>query len=290
MTHLLMCRKLLYNEPSQFLNHYYHFVAELLFGTWAFLCGVLSRTTLPQSVSLNQPSFNPQHSGPQPAISRAIFIHADAEGWRDSPGFNAHVLRAVFPSVDVEVEKDWSDRIAATSNTENRRAWHFPLALLADRSASHRGDACGSRTQRIAAEAWEFMMKAGAIDSTGRWWESIRASILQFSRAQDLALVENQAVLGDNSDSELGYPRKIVITYIDRQNVRRHLIEEDHEGLVKALQDLIQKKKEEGKEWELNIIKPETLTKDEQVRIASRTSVSFAVLPSSRLDMFVRFY
>jgi hypothetical protein len=31
----------LFNDPDQFLNHYYHFVAELLVGAWAFWSGTL---------------------------------------------------------------------------------------------------------------------------------------------------------------------------------------------------------------------------------------------------------
>lgn len=81
-------------------------------------------------------------------------------------------------------------------------------------------------------------------------------------------------------------PQKIIITYISRQAVRRHLIDQDHENLVKSLQELVQRKNAEwmrdgrakGREWELQIVQPETLTKDEQVQIMSKTTVRI-VLP-----------
>ena len=43
------------------------------------------------------------------------------------------------------------------------RAWHFPVAHLAHRNAAHRGVMCGSRTQRTAAEAWDYMRGRGML-------------------------------------------------------------------------------------------------------------------------------
>ena len=60
-----------------------------------------------------------------------------------------------FPLFSVEHEEDWKDRISITSS--NTHAWRFPLLLLMDRSAAHRGAIRGSQTQRTAAEAWEYM-------------------------------------------------------------------------------------------------------------------------------------
>jgi hypothetical protein len=41
-------------------------------------------------------------------------IFAHARQWRDHPGFNAYFLRAAFPSVNVETEYDWKDRVDVT--------------------------------------------------------------------------------------------------------------------------------------------------------------------------------
>jgi len=85
----------------------------------------------------------------------------------------------------------------------------------------------------------------------------------------------------------MAMPKKIVITYISRQGVRRHLIEEDHDGLVKSLQELVERKNAEwvkdgrgkgtSKEWELNVIKAEQMTRDDQVKIFGRTSILLGV-------------
>lgn len=307
------------NEPSQFLDHYYHFVAELFLGAWAFLygafnphSGLASGEAVPSDLSTT-PSFNlrPVTYTP-PALSRLIFIHASTEGWRDKPGFNAYFLRAVFPSADVEVAVDWIDRINATLSPppssphlpSHERAWHFPVALLSDRSAAFRGEACGSRTQRIAAEAWEAMRERSGIDPFGEWWRNVRESVMRFAgvappsadaAAAGVKITNGYPASssGSNADGKaplvpvdprpsdnitdpqslLPVPEQVVITYINRQGVRRHLIPEDHAALVAALEELIARKEKEGKHWILRVIQPERLSKDEQVRLAAETTV-----------------
>jgi hypothetical protein len=88
------------NDPGQFLRHYYHFVAELLFGAWAFWTGSFS----PAGSAALDKALSP------PPIHRIIFAKAKEDEWRDSPGFNAYFFRAAFPSVTVEHERDWEDR------------------------------------------------------------------------------------------------------------------------------------------------------------------------------------
>lgn len=60
----------------------------------------------------------------------------------------------------------------------------------------------------------------------------------------------------------------VVITYIDRQGVRRHLIEDDHKRLVDGLVELCA-----VKGWELNVAQAEKLTKEQQVDLAARSTV-----------------
>jgi len=205
-----------------------------------------------------------------------MLLHASSEEWRDKPGFNAYFLRAVFPSLALEASEDWADRVASTVPTPDgtsTKAWHFPVTLLADRSAAHRGEACGSRTQRIAAEPWELMLRLGGIDSTGHWWSHVRESITRFATGK---VPTKESITDDTSSKppQLPLPETVVITYINRQGVRRHLEEANHEALVVALQDMVNRKRdEEGKVWELNIVQAETITKDEQVNIASRSTV-----------------
>ncbi|KAF8063985.1 hypothetical protein FPV67DRAFT_1563106 [Lyophyllum atratum] len=264
----------LFNDPSQFLRHYYHFVAELWFGVWAFWHGAWSTpSTSPEA------AFRLWHP-PPPRIHRVIFAHSNANGWRDDPGFNAYFLRAAFPSLTVEVQEDWADRIAITADKKLQdRAWHFPVLLLADRSAAHRGQICGSQTQRTASEAWEHMKRNNQLmgHRVGGWWQPMRKAVWHFA-----------GVVSDGKDDVRGLapemagvglalpmPKKVVITYISRQGVlRRKLKEDDHEGLVAALQSLVAGK---GGSWELVVLHAEKMTKDEQVQAAARTTILLGV-------------
>ena len=286
------------NEPSQFLDHYYHFVAEWLFGAWAFWQGTFNAVVKPESAAVSD----------APPLHRLIFANADAFGWRDRPGFNSYVLRSAFPSLNVEVQEDWDDRIIATSNAQHpRRAWHFDTALFTDRSAAFKGALCGSQNQRIASEATEHMRKAGNL--TKLWWEPVRRGVLRFAgideRTLELgvkadAIVEGRHKLrplaGIQQDGQLqaqgqqgstkaasGLSDKdIVITYISRQSSRasRHLLEDDHAALVEALDAMVKK---HG--WQLNVVEAEKLSKEQQLAIAARTTVR---PPASSLYLLVR--
>jgi hypothetical protein len=94
------------------------------------------------------------HPSPPP-IHRIIFGYTNGGGWRDDPGFHSYFLRGTLASVNVENDEDWNDRISITRS--NTRAYHFPLLILVDRSASFRGTICGSQMQRAASEAWDYM-------------------------------------------------------------------------------------------------------------------------------------
>ncbi|KII92478.1 hypothetical protein PLICRDRAFT_37249 [Plicaturopsis crispa FD-325 SS-3] len=286
----------LFNDPDQFLTHYYHFSAELLFGTQAFWTGAFSDP---------------------PPPTRAIFTHASSTRWRDTPGFNAYVLRAAYPGIAVESVDDWEDRIAATvppsadipaphyadvhsgappsadpeivyseekllisgirgarlhrEANAQERAWRFDNVLLVDRSAAHRGEICGSKTQRTASESVEWMRAQKRIDEHGHWWDAVRERVVRFA--------------GGNGDAKalasLGEQAPIVITYISRQGSRRRLREADHDLLVHELEALVARKNaaagSKGRQWELNILEAQRMSKDEQVRAAARTTILLGV-------------
>ncbi|KAJ7164684.1 hypothetical protein C8R43DRAFT_878630 [Mycena crocata] len=251
------------NEPYQHLKHYYHFVAELFFGFQVFWHGAFFRKS---------PS-----SSAMPAIHRLLFPHANADGWRDVPGFNAYFLQSAYPTIHVEVQEDWNDRISLSA--KGSRVWHFPILMLSDRSAAHRGLICGSQTQRIASEAWKHMQpKLQLLGIRGpEWWEPIRTAMLLFAGAPTLSSDYNgaQAALFRDPLPDANAPKKVVISYISRQGTtRRRLTDDSHTGLVTALQNLVKSK---GEAWELNIVQAETLTKEEQLKIAARTDVLVGV-------------
>ncbi|KAI0067165.1 hypothetical protein BV25DRAFT_1067678 [Artomyces pyxidatus] len=233
------------------LNHYYHFCAELFYGVWAFWTGTFS-TGLPP-------------------FTRAIFPHATALSWRDSPGMNTYFLRAAFPSMATESQPEWADRVAATAATRRRRAWHFPTLLLVDRSASFRGQECGERTQRTAAEAIKGIVGDGNFLPRG-WWEPVRRSVLDFAGISDRVMEIGDRAFsryGRDPDAfgEAGGVEEVVVTYITRQGVRRHLVDEDHERLVSSLEELCVRRG-----WELNVVPMEKLSKEEQLSVIARTT------------------
>ena len=97
------------------------------------------------------------------------------------------------------------------------------------------------------------------------WWEPVRRRVLNF-----VNVPQSQLDLFKVDEPERLLPNdKIIVTYVDRQSVRRHLIHEDHELLVKSLREMCARRG-----WELIIMKGEALSKDEQLHIASKTTVS----------------
>ncbi|KAJ3487679.1 hypothetical protein NLI96_g3374 [Meripilus lineatus] len=267
----------LFNDPSQFLDHYYHFCAELLLGAWAFWSGANNA-----KVDASSPSISSA-----PPVHRAIFAHAEAEGWRDRPGMNAYFLRSAFPSLTVETQWDWEDRIIATSSTGvHARAWHFDKVLFSDRSAAFRGEYCGLQVHRTAGEAYLSMFRDGKLAKL--WWEPVRRAVLNFAGVpkdvQDIGIkVEADAknkvkkpTLDDKrpfkSTTSGTVGQDVVITYISRQGVRRHLIDQDHENLVFALEELCA-----IKGWELNIVQAERLSKEDQLALVAKTTILLGV-------------
>ncbi|EDR00740.1 uncharacterized protein LACBIDRAFT_333819 [Laccaria bicolor S238N-H82] len=248
---------------------------------------------------------------------------------RDDPGFNSYFLQAAFPSLTVEHQEDWDDRVTSASIespfTSKARAWHFPLALLADRSAAHRGVMCGSRTQRTAAEAWDYMRVRGTLRGiqVGGWWNPVREAIWRFAGVKlgnlSVVLPLNE---GNGMEvvkgSQMGDHARFVGAEAENEKMlpmpeksahKRRLLKEDHEALVKELKALVARKNAEREagggekelvkgggvdrkwaplasastssqqqpEWKLQVLEAEHMTKDEQVRAASRTTILLGV-------------
>ena len=186
----------------------------------------------------------------------------------------------------MEVDIDWEDRIKATSGTGIDRAWHFPYLLLADRSAAFRGRLCGSTNQRTASESVDGLIARSKLDLDARWWRPVRNAVWRFAGVTgiDTAFTPG-AQAQEHLTEDFEETDKITITYISRQGSRRRLIPEDHHLLLSELEGLVARRNAQvmltkgsdgvgGKEWVLNIVQAEQLTKDEQVRLASQTNVS----------------
>jgi hypothetical protein len=63
--------------------------------------------------------------------------------------------------------------------------------------------------------------------------------------------------------------KKPLVTYISRQSSRRRLTPDSHADLVQALEEHSEKAG-----WELMVVEAEKLTKEEQLQLAARTTVS----------------
>jgi len=254
-------RSLSRSHAETVLAHYYHFCAELLFGAWAFWYGTFQGAS-PMAV---------------PTLTRAIFPHAEASEWRDGSGMNSFFLRSTWPSLTVETRPDWLDRASTTAlraGDSGGRSWWFDTVLLSDRSAAFRGPECGERTQRTAAEAVK-----GVVERAGRtgflqrgWWEPVRTNVLRFvgvdSRSLDIGTRAYKRA--SRGTPRTGGVEEIEVTYVSRQGVhKRRLVPDDHEGLVRALTELCDKRG-----WKLNVPAMERLSTEEQLAIAARTTVS----------------
>ncbi|CAE6342091.1 unnamed protein product [Rhizoctonia solani] len=274
---------ILYWDPLQFINHYYHFAAELLMGTWRMLASY-------------DPHINMRGEYAKiPTPARAVFPHVEPKVWRDGPSFNQFFLHAVWPGIGMEFNDAWEDRVKLTKSSNpsdpansTPHAFLYDKLLLVDRSASFRGTHCSvnARTVSEAVEATRSDLENGpGIDKGKWWWEPLRRRVLKMSSVdqaiQDISLwwygsEADVARLGSTLDG--GKPT-VHITYISRQTARhRKLLAPDHEGLVQALQDLVARKNALGtRPWKLEIVEAEHISREQQVRIAARTTVLLGV-------------
>lgn len=242
---------ILVNDPPQFLDHYYHFAAELLFGLW-------------RTYSSLDPSINAAGQTQLPTPARLMFPHVAAGKWNDYAKMNSFITRAIFPAMSYEYQSDFLDRV------DTQRAYVFDRTVFADRGAAFRGDEF-ARTWRTASEAM-------ALSGSRFWWSPLRRNLLEFVGQdrlpiQDFGFDEDDDLTGDDirdSPTRRGIeidspvfdkdakpqepktakdtslvtrkehsPGNPVITYVSRQDWgRRMLRKEDDATLVRELKAL----------------------------------------------------
>ena len=188
-------------------------------------------------------------------------------------------MNALFPSTAMLYPEDFDD-FRKTTADGIPRAYRFDRALLADRSASFYGHYT-EKTSRTVASAYH-------VGTTSRWWwEPVRRTVLRYCGVPEDVINRNLEGYGSIDASTTDHPTllgpgvdvieplapagdyKPVVTYISRQGSRRHLSQSSHADLVKHLEDRAQKLG-----WELNIVQAEKLSKEEQISLAGRTTVS----------------
>jgi hypothetical protein len=203
--------------------------------------------------------------------------------WRDKPRFNPAILWSAFPSISVLYQDDWADIKRATSSGLEK-AYIFPRAILADRSAAFRGPYTAVNSRTVASA-----VRVG--DPGPYWWEPVRRQVLRFAGVEEEILnisLEGYGAIDPatfetdpEALKELTPPvrepfstmkemrKKPLVTYISRQSSRRRLTPDSHADLVQALEEHSEKAG-----WELMVVEAEKLTKEEQLQLAARTTVS----------------
>ncbi|KAL4064269.1 hypothetical protein V8B97DRAFT_1875995 [Scleroderma yunnanense] len=142
------------NDPPQFIRHYYHWVAELLFGFW--------RTYSSLDLSIPDSGISALS-----APHRIWFVHLDADHWRDPARLNQWVLRSAFPSLTADYSDDWIER------AELGRPFLLDRVLLSDRAASMQG--------KHFDEAGRPLAEACLLPGSFHWWSPIARNAMQFA-------------------------------------------------------------------------------------------------------------
>lgn len=175
------------------------FAAELLFGMWR------TYSTLDQDIKSDGVSR-------LPSPRRLMFTHSESEKWRDYSKMNTFLCKSIFPSMSYEFATEFQDR------TDAGRPFLYDRVLFADRAAALRGPQF--------AQTWRTASEAMSLPGSAYWWSPVRKNLLEFVGVPESSL----------HPSDLETP---VITYVSRQDWgRRMLIKEDHEKLVKELNNL----------------------------------------------------
>lgn len=198
LAHRLEGTTFMSTDPPQFINHYYHFAAELFFGFW-------------RAYSSLDPSIKSTGQTVLPPPRRFIFTHTPDDKWRDYAQMNQYVMHAAFPSATLEFSDDWKDR-AGTN-----RLWFFDRVVLGDRAAAMRGKPFVA-TERFASAAFE-------LPGSAMWFEPVRSNVVEFAGLH-------------RSEGGGTMHKPVITYVTRQEWGRRMLKPEDHEGLVRALKRL----------------------------------------------------
>ncbi|KAE9395286.1 hypothetical protein BT96DRAFT_922915 [Gymnopus androsaceus JB14] len=169
--HIVPGLSFIFNDPPQFITHYYHFCAELFFGAWRAYASIGGGHNLP-------------------APTRIIFPHLNNAHWRDYANMNQLFMRSFLPSTQMLFSYDWTDWISLSLVKKSKRTGGsmqgkpilFPRVLIADRSASMPAYNY-QRFQRTAAVAFGLDIPSG--EERGDWWSPARDAVRAFAGLDD---------------------------------------------------------------------------------------------------------
>ncbi|KAF8515353.1 hypothetical protein BU17DRAFT_76857 [Hysterangium stoloniferum] len=194
-----------------------------------------------RAYSLLDPDIQPDGSTFLEPPRRFMMSHVHNEQFRDHAGMNQFVTRGVWPSASIEYADDWADRALLG------HPFLLERAVLSDRAAATHNPTAAA-TQKGFAELFK-------LNGSPYWWKTVRNNLIKSLGGDPLAKSGN------------------VITYVSRQAWgRRMLKQEDHDGLVKALERL-----ERDYGYEVHVVSMEQLSRKEQILLAARTTILMGV-------------
>ncbi|KAG6901923.1 hypothetical protein C0995_006634 [Termitomyces sp. Mi166 len=252
-------------DPPQFMTHLYHWWGEIILGAWRIL------------------SFEGGKTKEVPMPRRFLLPFSVKGKFRDPAGVNAPLMRAAWPSAQIEESDYWEDLITLDATVVfdrlmliNRPAAHrqyvdvdplLPLSLpsvpsLLDPSRSvvltNFASPMGGR--------WNKMI-AGTMDITvaDNFWEPLRKTIVS-------NLVGHLPSPEPTHGAQESLPKPLVM-YVSRQRANsRRLAVKDHEALLGALRNL-----EEQGVCEFREARMEEMSLREQVELAARSTIIIGV-------------
>ncbi|KNZ73255.1 hypothetical protein J132_08023 [Termitomyces sp. J132] len=218
-------------DPPQFMTHLYHWWGEIILGAWRIL------------------SFEGGKTKELPMPRRFLLPFSVKGAFRDPAGVNAPLMRAAWPSAQIEESDYWEDLITLDATVV------FDRVMLVNRPAAHRHHLGGQ---------WNKMI-AGTMDVTvpDNFWEPLRRTIVTNLLGH----------LPTPPESAREPSSKPLVTYVSRQRANaRRLLVKDHEALVSAFKDL-----EEQGVCEFREARMEEMSLREQVELAARSTIIIGV-------------
>ncbi|KAG8978518.1 hypothetical protein FRB90_008423, partial [Tulasnella sp. 427] len=234
------------NDGASMMSDYYHFTAESLFPLWRAYSSLDVSITAEGDTRLPQPR-------------RFIAPYIPSSRWRDYANLNQYILHGAFPSTGLEFEGDWQDR------ADTFRPHFFDRIVLGDRTVAKRaGTHQGEQGKTTFDKA---VVQADKLPKSPHWWMPLRNNVVTFASGEDAT----DSLAETRKKREESAP---VITYVTRQAWgKRMLRDADHTALVDKLRQL----KKRNRSWEVNVVQMEKLSREEQVKLAARTTVLLGV-------------
>ncbi|KAG6910712.1 hypothetical protein DXG01_008242 [Tephrocybe rancida] len=236
------------DDNTPVIPHLYHWWGEIILGAWRILSYEGAKTK-------------------EVLTPRRFLLPFSVKGaFRDNAGVNGPLMRAAWPSAQIEESDYWGDMIALNATVL------FERVMLISRPAAHRHP-WGNR--------W-FKMIAGTMNVTvpDSFWSPIRDTLV----TNLLGYLPTPAPTREPKMVH-GVPEplpKPLVTYVSRQGANtRRLLAKDHETLLSAFSDL-----EAQGVCEFREARMEELSLREQVELAARSTHELWMPPSHRSAVF----